>query len=773
MTLLVSSECAENPRMEAWSAQEQEQLQAALELMETQPAHPALGIASVNAGHGKVHAAIAPGGRRLFFRDDQASDLSLFAIRQAPPETRLSLPTVEQLHAFGRSDCVVLEHGKPARPPVQRSGIKSSLAIRAADLTGLAMLSNRQLAALGVPEDLFDAVRKVPDVEFLKDLGLHDQVLHRLHHQLVVSAPSDVEFVPDILKYRVPDIETLRRYYAGDLRRLLLNLEAEQKKIVDLDARGPVLVNGVAGSGKTTVALYRAQRLLEQGELLEPPRILYLAYNKSLIQAARELLRDLCGERAADIEIRTVHAWATHYLESHGRRIHVADSRKRHAIIMHAVRTVRDGTNGSAVIFQRDAQFWLDEIAQVIKGRCRGVKSEYLAVDRYGRGSALQSRTRKLVWRVYQEYSQMLEAEGTCDWEDVLLSALDVRASDRGFEPYDYVFVDEAQDLPPIGLELIARLVPARAKQIFVVADAAQSIYQQGFRWKDVGLHVRGRSHSLSRNFRSTVEIVEAARGLVQNSAIRDDPDVLDAQDTHRHGPKPHLIRCQSFAGELDFVVRDIDKLVRLGLAVPGNIAVLARSVDAIQAVGQALDRKGILYRRYDEGELVLSDPSVKVVTLHSGKGLEFPIVYLVDVNRGRLPKPAPGLAAEDADSHELRERKLLYVGMTRAIQELSVTYTAGRESVFLSDFDPSAFELLDPTSPSSPEDGEVRDVAEGELMIKRGDLVQTRRSDWMEVTKIDGDLVLCLRGGREVGRHVNSIVYVRRGEREWRLANR
>ena len=85
------------------------------------------------------------------------------------------------------------------------------------------------------------------------------------------------------------------------------------------------------------------------------------------------------------------------------------------------------------------------------------------------------------------------------------------------------------------------------------------------------------------------------------------------------------------------------------------------------------LGREGDLLRRagasYDAGCVTLS-------TIHAAKGLEFPVVFLCGMEEGILP-------LEGAD--EAEERRLTYVGMTRAAEEL-VLLTAGTPSRFLSD---------------------------------------------------------------------------------------
>ncbi len=71
------------------------------------------------------------------------------------------------------------------------------------------------------------------------------------------------------------------------------------------------------------------------------------------------------------------------------------------------------------------------------------------------------------------------------------------------------------------------------------------------------------------------------------------------------------------------------------------------------------------------EGQADEFDDAVQLMTLHSAKGLEFPLVFMVGVEEGMFPSQ---MSAEDAGRLE-EERRLCYVGMTRAMQKLYLTY--------------------------------------------------------------------------------------------------
>jgi len=72
------------------------------------------------------------------------------------------------------------------------------------------------------------------------------------------------------------------------------------------------------------------------------------------------------------------------------------------------------------------------------------------------------------------------------------------------------------------------------------------------------------------------------------------------------------------------------------------------------------------------------SQNCVSVMTLHSSKGLEFPIVFILAVEEGILPHERSLRESDDGEKEE--ERRLLFVGMTRAMKELSLCHSRLRE---------------------------------------------------------------------------------------------
>jgi DNA helicase II / ATP-dependent DNA helicase PcrA len=111
----------------------------------------------------------------------------------------------------------------------------------------------------------------------------------------------------------------------------------------------------------------------------------------------------------------------------------------------------------------------------------------------------------------------------------------------------------------------------------------------------------------------------------------------------------------------------------------------------------------------------------ISLLTLHAAKGLEFPVVFVVGCADGLLPLRWPGTAPDNADTEQVsEERRLLFVGMTRAQQHLYLSHAAERvhhgtswttsRSPFLADLDAAVCERIGAAPPrQKPRDTQLR----------------------------------------------------------------
>ena len=247
--------------------------------------------------------------------------------------------------------------------------------------------------------------------------------------------------------------------------------------------------------------------------------------------------------------------------------------------------------------------------------------------------------------------------------------ALKLVGEEKWANHWDFVFVDEAQDLSPSALALMAEVANSREGLLFA-ADNKQSLYSRNYTLSSVHprLDFRGRTAVLKRNYRSTKEIDHAAFGILRAEA----DEKLEPSNSIHEGPLPVLVHAAENT-ELEWIARFIRQMARHLHLRTSAAAVLVPTGPIGQSLADMLTDIGIPSKYFAGRELDLSADVVKVITLYSAKGLEFPIVVAAGFDEGEYP------VEEDFDDPNLfaermrHERRLLYVGLTRAMRGLMV----------------------------------------------------------------------------------------------------
>jgi hypothetical protein len=246
-------------------------------------------------------------------------------------------------------------------------------------------------------------------------------------------------------------------------------------------------------------------------------------------------------------------------------------------------------------------------------------------------------------------------------------------------EKYDAVLIDEAHDFEPDWFRCATAMLRGGPEgDLLIAVDGAQSLYGRscGFTWRSVGVQAQGRSRRLSRNYRNTKQILEFAWQVAQSV-------VEDAGETETHvrvvptkvarqGPVPVHRGCGSIPEEHALIARLVEDFKAKGLAEK-DIAVLypRRERDRIDTLCRRLRQASQVCWISNEsdpngGVRSITRPGIRLLTIHSAKGLEFPAVIVSSLDQ--LPNPI----APD----ERRDSNLLYVGLTRAIDHLAVTWS-------------------------------------------------------------------------------------------------
>ena len=128
------------------------------------------------------------------------------------------------------------------------------------------------------------------------------------------------------------------------------------------------------------------------------------------------------------------------------------------------------------------------------------------------------------------------------------------------------------------------------------------------------------------------------------------------------------LVKASNFESQLDEIVRRVDQITRTDKEIgPGDIAVLVPMNYQVKKVCDRLSRTRFGIQRLEKYNGRPND-LIKVGTFHRGKGLEFKVVFVPDLTKGRFPrKPRRNQTVEEAAEERELQISQLFVAMTRA----------------------------------------------------------------------------------------------------------
>ncbi len=370
----------------------------------------------------------------------------------------------------------------------------------------------------------------------------------------------------------------------------------EPQLVVATHGDTPLVVLAGAGTGKTRALTARVACLLDRG--VEAERILLLTFTRraadEMLARAATLAR-LSGARRP--QGGTFHSMAHRYIAAYAEPLGLADGfsiadpaeardlmdlmRPEHGLVGTSTRLPRSAT--LVEIYSRcvNTGRTLHEVVPV----------EYPWCEPH----------REAIASLFRAYAARKRASGLLDFDDLLLywrallgkAELGRHLADR----FDYVLVDEYQDVNRLQVEIVQRLAP-EGRGLTVVGDEAQAIY--GFRGAD-SRHLRelvlGYPNAsviqLEHNFRSRQPILDVANALRPHDRTR-----LQLFSERRDGRRPRLVRCHDATSEARAIVDAVLEALERG-AMLREQAVLVRAGHHSDLVELELSARKVPYRKY------------------------------------------------------------------------------------------------------------------------------------------------------------------------------
>lgn len=553
-----------------------------------------------------------------------------------------------------------------------------------------AKVADERLLSFGVPPEWLDDVKRATD-ETLFALTDHlpAEAAEALLELAVGGKPRVPEPVapvdsfnhPDALRrFRVmSDVDELARALDFPWERWTVFLHPEQRQLVDKDYSGPVRISGSAGTGKTIVALHRAVYLARSNP---DSRVLLTTFSDTLASALRTKLKRLLGNEprlAERMDVYSINAIGLRLYKSHFVPASLVDRNTLIGFMKAAASTIPGHKFG--------IPFLMSEWDEIVDAWQLSSWEKYRDVARLGRKTRLPEAQRTILWSIF-EHARLALSEKKLITPAQLFTKLALALSVSKNAPFDFMIVDEAQDISISHLKFFAALGVGRPNALFFAGDLGQRIFQAPFSWKALGVDIRGRSKTLRVNYRTSHQIRTQADRLLASTVSDLDGNSDDRSDTISvfNSAPPIILSLKTEAEEIKTVSDWISDKIKSGLAAH-EIGVIVRSSEQLDRAQQAVEQAGLQYKVLDE-HVEIPSGHASIATMHLAKGLEFRAVVVMACDDEVIPlQERIESVGDDADLQEVynTERHLLYVACTRARDHLLVT-GVDPSSEFLSD---------------------------------------------------------------------------------------
>jgi len=423
-----------------------------------------------------------------------------------------------------------------------------------------------------------------------------------------------------------------------------------EQNIASNPSVGPVLLLAGAGSGKTRTLIERVRRTIQEGRC-SAEEILILTFS---IKAAHELKERLCIAMpdAKSAFTGTIHSFALHVIKEYaapwlhehysGNIPRVMDEDQNEKLFKKVFSEIKNDFYGIPIhVVSHLMTKKKDHIADILSG---GVLKSFKDLS--------------------EKIQHAKRVDSVIDFDDIIRICCDILRDyedikDVVRKKFRFVFVDEYQDISE-DLFCLLKLLAGEKGNIFVVGDDFQSIY--GFRNANIAYIVEfqkyfpdGKILKLVSNYRSKKEITELGKRIITKNRFRTKKHTVSVS-----GNGGLISAYPSLSDRADS--RIIQQIISKHSSESKSLVILCRTNSQIDTI------KFNLQKLYPE---IL--PMTECMTIHASKGLEFDTVIIAGIENKIFP-------SNRNDIEE--ERRVLYVGITRAKTRLVLVYRYGEQGI-------------------------------------------------------------------------------------------
>jgi transcriptional regulator NrdR family protein len=417
------------------------------------------------------------------------------------------------------------------------------------------------------------------------------------------------------------------------------------------------------------------KRLVEDRKV---KKILLTTHNDTLVDYFKQLLEELVPKAIENntVHVRTVDDIVKEYAEKNAAKNQatIASREISNLCLKSVMETIRFGDIQNRLKHLSESSI-LQEILGTIESKGISSLEVYQDTSKFTQGENHRRDLLKCIWFVYEEWEKILCKSGYVTIEQSRRKALNAIVK----EDYDAVVIDEAQDLSPTALRLLVKL--GNPSKLFVTADTSQSLYERSFAWDFIHGQIKGKftERTLRKSFRNTQEIGKACL------------DILTAKESGNSsfssllGNKPKIILTDDLLERAKTVI-DFFKAAakKWKLPISAGAILVPNEVLGLFITNQ-LTHAGFAAKWLDKQILAPDRESyLKVLSLHAAKGLEFPFVAIIGLEENILPRSLSDVQQEEQEEILNQERRLFYVGCSRAMRSLLVCGSKSNPSRFI-----------------------------------------------------------------------------------------
>ncbi|MEL0185222.1 MAG: UvrD-helicase domain-containing protein [Hyphomicrobiales bacterium] len=368
----------------------------------------------------------------------------------------------------------------------------------------------------------------------------------------------------------------------------------EQQKEAVLHTEGPLLILAGAGTGKTSVLTSRLAHIIHN-KLAFPNNILAVTFTNKAAKEMQFRIGNIIGNAVEGMNwLGTFHSIGTKLLRMHAELVHlksdftILDTDDQLKVIKEVIRLLDIDEK------QFPPRLFLSFIDQC--------KNKGLSPENVKTHMDLDSIHEKSL-EVYKNYQQRLKTLNSADFGDLLMLPLHILKENEAIlnkfqSIFKYILVDEYQDTNTVQY-LLLRVLSQKNKNIACVGDDDQSIY--GWRGADVNNILNfekdfegSKIIRLEKNYRSTVNILGAARSLIANNIDRLGKELSSSSD--EVGDKVRVVSVWSAEDEAIFITDEIDRKL-ISKTDLNQISILVRASFQMREIEDRLILNSIPYR--------------------------------------------------------------------------------------------------------------------------------------------------------------------------------